>query len=263
MWTVKELGRADEVLDLSDYDRCEEIRKNKTRSKKNHSKFRVQRCSSPGNTVPNLVFLAVSPEEKESWIQVLNAAITRAKNQILDEVTVEDAHLSHLTRDRVKIPQTRRLPTRGHLLAVASSSDGALTLDLIQEYDPPSDPRPPLCACAEASGKSHSLPREVQSPLVGKKSRRPSIEQILTPQDPKDHKDPKNHKDPPMVARLQELIAQKLQDTETMLTEVRGGVGLRGGAEAERILMEATETWSQARDVLQEVKELQDLYRQL
>ena len=154
----------------------------------------------------------------------------------------------------------------------ASSSDGALTLDLIQEDDPPSDTRPPLCACAEASGKSDSLPREVQSPLVGKKSRCASIEQILTPQDhkdPKNHKDPKDHKDPPMVARLQELIVQKLQDTERMLTEVRGGgglrggVGVRGGAEAERILMEATQTWSQARDVLQEVKELQDLYRQL
>lgn len=36
--------------------------------------------------VPNLVFLAVSPEEKESWINVLSAAITRAKNRILDEV---------------------------------------------------------------------------------------------------------------------------------------------------------------------------------
>lgn len=48
---VKELGRADEVLDLSDYERCEEIRKNKSRSKKNHSKFRLQRCSMPGNTV--------------------------------------------------------------------------------------------------------------------------------------------------------------------------------------------------------------------
>ncbi|KAK1895111.1 Pleckstrin like domain containing family O member 1 [Dissostichus eleginoides] len=74
--------------------------------------------------VPNLMFLAVSPEEKESWIQVLNAAITRAKNRILDE--------------------TRRLPTRGHLLAVASSSDGALTLDLIQEDDPSRTPPPPL-----------------------------------------------------------------------------------------------------------------------
>lgn len=36
--------------------------------------------------VPNLVFLAVSPEEKESWINVLNVALTRAKNRILDEV---------------------------------------------------------------------------------------------------------------------------------------------------------------------------------
>ncbi|KAI4790056.1 hypothetical protein KUCAC02_034861 [Chaenocephalus aceratus] len=194
---VKELGRADEVLDLSDYDRCEEIRKNKTRSKKNHSKFRVQRCSSPGNTVPNLVFLAVSPEEKESWIQVLNAAITRAKNQILDEKTLTCSPDSRSS----KVPQTRRLPTRGHLLAVASSSDGALTLDLIQE--PPDG-----------------------GPAAGA-----------------DRPEAAGHGD-----------------------DADGGPGRGGGpggAEAERILMEATETWSQARDVLQEVKELQDLYRQL
>lgn len=48
---VKELGRAEQVLDLSDYERCEDVRKNKSRSKKNHSKFRLLRCSSPGNTV--------------------------------------------------------------------------------------------------------------------------------------------------------------------------------------------------------------------
>lgn len=207
---VKELGRADEVLDLSDYERCEEIRKNKSRSKKNHSKFRLQRCSTPGNTVPNLVFLAVSPEEKESWINVLNGAITRAKNRILDEVTVEDSQLSHLTRDRVKIPHNRRLPTRGHLLAVAStsSSDGMLTLDLIQEEDAlapqgadgvnsfrvdvdksasqlsPDYPRSKTdgalsARTSETSGKSQSLPREVvvvwektgpsQTPQLGKR----------------------------------------------------------------------------------------------
>lgn len=36
--------------------------------------------------VPNLVFLAVSPEEKELWVNALNAAIIKAKNRILDEV---------------------------------------------------------------------------------------------------------------------------------------------------------------------------------
>uniref|UniRef100_A0A4W6DM78 Pleckstrin homology domain containing, family O member 1b n=1 Tax=Lates calcarifer TaxID=8187 RepID=A0A4W6DM78_LATCA len=215
---VKELGRADEVLDLSDYERCEEVRKNKSRSKKNHSKFRLQRCNTPGNTVPNLVFLAVSPEEKESWINTLNAAITRAKNRILDEVTVEDSQLSHLTRDRVKIPHNRRLPTRGHLLAVAStsSSDGMLTLDLIQEEDIPSQgangcmdkshlspdcPRSKTDGAlstrtAEVSGKSQSLPREVavvweqtgpsQTPQPGKqlmtaeKNRCASMDEILS-----------------------------------------------------------------------------------
>lgn len=36
--------------------------------------------------VPNLVFLAVSPEEKESWINALNVAIIKAKNRVLDVV---------------------------------------------------------------------------------------------------------------------------------------------------------------------------------
>ncbi|XP_023154104.1 pleckstrin homology domain-containing family O member 1b [Amphiprion ocellaris] len=320
---VKELGRADEVLDLSDYERCEEIRKNKSRSKKNHSKFRLQRCSSPGNTVPNLVFLAVSPEDKESWISVLNAAITRAKNRILDEVTVEDSQLSHLTRDRVKIPHNRRLPTRGHLLAVAStsSSDGMLTLDLIQEEDTvspqgadgfrvdldkfrltPDCPRSKTdgtlsARTAEASGKSQSLPREVvvvweqtgpaQTPQAGKrlttaeKNRCASMDEILTHSETKTVKNkapsrssassPTGMAAP--ISQLQDLIGQKLEKTEQLLMEVRtdgeGELGkMKSGtdgtrAEAERLLKEAAAAWNQAREVLEEVKELRVLYRQL
>uniref|UniRef100_A0A3Q2VPI4 PH domain-containing protein n=1 Tax=Haplochromis burtoni TaxID=8153 RepID=A0A3Q2VPI4_HAPBU len=86
---------------------------------------------------PNLVFLAVSPEEKESWVNALSIAIIKAKNRVLDEVTIEeDSTLVHPTRDRAKIPYGRRLPTRGHLMAVAStSSHGMLTLDLVAEED--------------------------------------------------------------------------------------------------------------------------------
>ncbi|XP_071324808.1 pleckstrin homology domain-containing family O member 1b isoform X1 [Trachinotus anak] len=326
---VKELGRADEVLDLSDYERCEEIRKNKSRSKKNHSKFRLQRCSMPGNTVPNLVFLAVSPEEKESWINILNVAITRAKNRILDEVTVEDSQLSHLTRDRVKIPHNRRLPTRGHLLAVAStsSSDGMLTLDLIQEEDAlsqganscngfrvdldkshlgPDCPRSKTDGTlstrnGEASGKSQSLPRDVavvweqagpgQTPQPGKsltkaeKNRCASMDEILSHSETK----PAKNKNAAMsrspastptstttpIKQLQELISQKLEKTERLLTEVWGETDGEQGkvkwkepteaaqAEVERLLKEAAAAWSQAREVLEEVKELRVLYRQL
>ncbi|XP_069544480.1 pleckstrin homology domain-containing family O member 1-A isoform X2 [Brachyistius frenatus] len=134
---VKDERRAQEVFDLADYERSEELRKAKSRSKKNHSRFTVLRCRQPGNTVPNLVFLAVSPEEKELWVNALNVAIVKAKNRILDEVTVEeDGALAHPTRDRPKIPHGRRLPTRGHLMAVAStSSHGVLTLDLVAEED--------------------------------------------------------------------------------------------------------------------------------
>ncbi|XP_077950382.1 pleckstrin homology domain-containing family O member 1b isoform X2 [Gasterosteus aculeatus] len=287
---VKELGRSDEVLDLCDYERCEEIRKKKSRSKKNHSKFRLQRRSSPGNTVPNLVFLAVSPEEKESWISILNVSITQAKNRTLDEVTVEDSQLSHLTRDRVKIPQNRRLPTRGHLLAVASSSsDGMLTLDLIQEDDVhphlgPDCPRSKTdgALSAEASGKSQSLPREVawektgQTPQTGKlltpaeKNRCASMDEILAHSEAKGAAREGNAAmSRTSVTRLQELISQKLEETERLLTEVQAEAKERGrgageeSTEAERLLREAEVTWSRARDVLEEVKELRELYRQL
>ncbi|KAM9340401.1 pleckstrin homology domain-containing family O member 1-A [Symphorus nematophorus] len=134
---VKDERKAQEVFDLADYERSEELRKAKSRSKKNHSRFTLLRCRQPGNTAPNLVFLAVSPEEKESWVNALNVAIIKAKNRILDEVTIEeDSALAHPTRDRAKIPHGRRLPTRGHLMAVAStSSHGILTLDLVAEED--------------------------------------------------------------------------------------------------------------------------------
>ncbi|XP_036949741.1 pleckstrin homology domain-containing family O member 1-A isoform X1 [Acanthopagrus latus] len=134
---VRDERKAQEVFDLADYERSEELRKAKSRSKKNHSRFTVLRCRRPGNTVPNLVFLAVSPEEKESWVNAFNVAIIKAKNRILDEVTIEeDSVLVHPTRDRAKIPHGRRLPTRGHLMAVAStSSHGMLTLDLVAEED--------------------------------------------------------------------------------------------------------------------------------
>ncbi|KAM4601246.1 pleckstrin homology domain-containing family O member 1b [Polymixia lowei] len=343
---VKDEKKAHEVVDLSDYERSEELRKSKSRSKKSHSKFTLLRCKTPGNTVPNLVFLAVSPEEKESWISALNTAITRARNRILDEVTVEDNNqLSHLTRDRAKIPHVRRLPTRGHLMAVAStsSSDGMLTLDLIQEEDGSSPQGPDhnfrvnleslshlgsdcprsktdsalsgrTAATAEAAGKSQSLPREtaasweespkrgergdslVRTPQPGKrlttgeKNRCSSMDEILS------HPETRSTKtrtagipgSPPSVPtgtvvpinQLQELISQKLERTQQLLTETRGeaqgeGAGGEQGkgrgkeaaegarAEAERLLREAMSAWGQAREVLEEVKELRALYRQL
>ncbi|CAL8298145.1 unnamed protein product [Gadus morhua 'NCC'] len=176
---VRDDRKAQEVVDLSDYERSEELRKSKSRSKKNHSKFTLLRCKSPGNTLPQnppgagsrthglqLHYMSSSsPEEKESWISAINGAITRAKNSILDEVTVEDdSQLSHLTRDRARIPQPRRLPTRGHLMSVEED-------DPPRAPDPPGPggppplqdrrrPLPPARRRAEASGKSQSLPRE-------------------------------------------------------------------------------------------------------
>ncbi|XP_061123538.1 pleckstrin homology domain-containing family O member 1-A-like isoform X2 [Syngnathus typhle] len=133
---VRDERKSAEVLDLGDYERSEELRRAKSRSKKNHSRFALIRCRRPGNKVPNLLFLAVSPEEKESWVNALNVAIVKAKNKVLDQVTMEQDVLVHPTRDRAKIPHGRRLPTRGHLMTVASSScHGSLTLDLVAEEE--------------------------------------------------------------------------------------------------------------------------------
>ncbi|XP_055083992.1 pleckstrin homology domain-containing family O member 1-like isoform X2 [Periophthalmus magnuspinnatus] len=246
---VKEPGRADEVLDLLDFDHCEEIRKNRSRSKKNHSKFRLLRSSAPGNTV-----------------------------------TVEDAQLAHLTRDRVRIPHTRRLPTRGHLLAVASaSSDGALTLDLIHEEDPGHR--------SQTDRKPHTLPRQVAQGGKSVSSEKSlSLDQI--PRDPSPGPKSKYESKFGSISRLQDLIQEKIHRTEQLLTELRPDLGRnqdqglnqdqsliqdqgltqnqepnqdlpQDQEEARRLLTEARDQWNQAHEVLSQVQELKDLYQRM
>ncbi|XP_013811985.1 pleckstrin homology domain-containing family O member 1 isoform X2 [Apteryx mantelli] len=362
---VKDEKNMQEMFDLSDYEKCEELRKSKSRSKKNHSKFTLAHSRQPGNTAPNLIFLAVSPEEKESWINALNSAITRAKNRILDEVSSEgwtrtplpqqqswvtveeDSYLAHPTRDRAKIQHSRRPPTRGHLMAVASTStsDGMLTLDLIQEEDASPEDH---STCEESfrvdldksvahltagrhrsdsenvkseKGRTGSLPRrEVTSwdrsgqrndsfdkgtmytPQVPKKlslsekNKCASMEEILSRRDSSTHRAVLRRgleaqfasAEPEQLSRIQELVALKLEKTQELLTEVKGyGEGKRKTKdsntsttttsssssssksdserilqESERLLGEASSTWSQAKRVLQEIKELRDLYKQ-
>lgn len=48
---MKNNGKTHEVFDLAQYERSEELRKVKSHSKKNHSKFTLLRCTQPGNKV--------------------------------------------------------------------------------------------------------------------------------------------------------------------------------------------------------------------
>lgn len=48
---VKDERKVQELFDLADYERSEELRKAKSRSKKNHSRFTLLRCKQPGNIV--------------------------------------------------------------------------------------------------------------------------------------------------------------------------------------------------------------------
>ncbi|XP_068109330.1 pleckstrin homology domain-containing family O member 1 [Hyperolius riggenbachi] len=327
---VKDEKHGQEIFDLSDYEKCEELRKSRSRSKKNHSRFSLIRSKQPGNTAPNLIFLAVSPEEKESWINALNSAIVRAKNRILDEVTVEEeSYLAHPTRDRAKIQHSRRPPTRGHLMAVASTStsDGMLTLDLIQEEDASPEEQ---VSCEKSfrvdldksvaqlastrrrsdsenfksleKGKSDNLQAKEQVPWekwgihrdsfgksttytpqvpkrlsYSEKNKCASMEEILSRSDSSGHRPtPKKAPETEKLSRIQELITQKIDKTQELLTEVKEcGEGKKKGKEssgkvdsenalqeAERLLGEASSNWRQARKVLQEIKELKDLYKQ-
>lgn len=127
---------------------------------------------------------------------------------------------------------------------------------------------------AETCGKSQSLPREAaaswETPsekhlATAVKSRCASVDLILM------HPDTKVQvsRSPPAtpINRLQELIGQKLQATERLLAEMQGekGAGPTGGApaEVERLFTEALAAWKQAHEVLEEVKELKELYQQL
>ncbi|XP_053561351.1 pleckstrin homology domain-containing family O member 1 [Bombina bombina] len=322
---VKEEKNGQEVFDLSDYEKCEELRKSKSRSKKNHSRFSLIRSKQPGNTAPNLIFLAVSPEEKESWINALNSAITRAKNRILDEVTVEEeSYLAHPTRDRAKIQHSRRPPTRGHLMAVASTStsDGMLTLDLIQEEEASPEEQ---ASCDQsfrvdldksvaqlASSRRRSDSENLKCPEKGRsenlqgrdhlswdkwgphrdsfgkgttytpqvpkrlsyseKNKCASMEEILSRSDSAAQRStPKKVPESEKLSHIQELIAVKIEKTQELLSEVKDCGDVKKKAkidsestllEAERLLSEASSNWRQARKVLQEIKELRDLYKQ-
>lgn len=155
--------------------------------------------------------------------------------------------------------------------ASSPSSDGTLTLDLIQEEDSGDafgvgveKAASRLSPGLVGSGKSQSLPGEVgalwepppgQPLATAVKNRCASVDLILMPQ---------AGRSPTAtpINKLQELISQKLEATERLLTEARGEEEA-GPTGAERLLEEALEAWNQAQEVLVEVKELRDLYQQL
>uniref|UniRef100_A0A8B9EVM6 PH domain-containing protein n=1 Tax=Amazona collaria TaxID=241587 RepID=A0A8B9EVM6_9PSIT len=122
-----------ETVELESYDKCQELRA----LLKRRNRFILIR--SPGKKVHDIKFQAPTLEEKESWIKALNEGINRGKNKVFDEVKVDESlSLDHVTRDRVKMTQGRRPPTRSHLKEVSSTSDGILRLDLdIVDNGPP------------------------------------------------------------------------------------------------------------------------------
>ncbi|CAL8293089.1 unnamed protein product [Merluccius merluccius] len=255
---VRAERRPGEVLDLVLYDRSEEIRRPRSRSKKDLSRFTLIHCPTSAPTVPNLVFLAVSPEEKESWVNHLNAAIIRAKNHTLDQVTVEeDGGLIHPTRDRVRIPHSRRPPSRAHLLTIIMGCNfqAMLTLDLVEEEDFRVDLEPGpggqevkgrQRSCTDASHlrlssretrvTTGSLPRgserswgkqcpeappTTRTQLAQCRSRCASMDQVLSSRPARMRSEFRAQGGGQGGAPLQSLIAQKMQRAQELLEEMR------------------------------------------
>ncbi|XP_050606310.1 pleckstrin homology domain-containing family O member 1 isoform X2 [Macaca thibetana thibetana] len=212
-------------------------------------------------------------------------------------------------------------------VASTSTSDGMLTLDLIQEEDP-SPEEPTSCAesfrvdldksVAQLAGsrrradsdriqpsadRASSLSRPWEKPDKGatytpqapkkltptEKGRCASLEEILSQRDAAPARTLQlQAEEPPspapphpgQLSRIQDLVARKLEKTQELLAEVQGlGDGKRKAKdpprsppdseseqlllETERLLGEASSNWNQAKRVLQEVRELRDLYRQM
>ncbi|XP_016148155.1 pleckstrin homology domain-containing family O member 2-like [Sinocyclocheilus grahami] len=131
----EELTTCLEKLDLDNYHTCHEL---KSPFKKKHRLVLI-RSPKCGNKVQDVKLQAQTPEEKEAWIKALSEGINKAKNNIFDEVKVDEScSLEHVTRNRPKGNRGRRPPTRIHMKEAANvSSDGILRLDLDGEVTMP------------------------------------------------------------------------------------------------------------------------------
>ncbi|XP_077576464.1 pleckstrin homology domain-containing family O member 1-like isoform X2 [Stigmatopora nigra] len=254
----KEGHGAVEVLDLSHFRSCEDhVQKPKRKSggKKERSKFALQRCHR--QTGVNVVFLASSPEDKEAWINVLNGAIHRAKNKVLDQVTSDEARLHHPTRERARLRHGRRPPSRAHLLAAASRSEGTATSDPTDETGRSADEdggqSPPAPDGALSyDPKWRSLPREAAAESGrSTERRRASAGQIRAS---------------PPEGRLRSLLGPEAARARRLLAEAAARDPARGmrtaeemREEASRLLMEALEVLETAERLLNEAERLREL----
>ncbi|XP_077454631.1 pleckstrin homology domain-containing family O member 1b [Stigmatopora argus] len=283
MLCEKEGHGAGEVLDLSHFRGCDDVKnpKRKSRGKKDRSKFALQRCPATHETGVDVLFLAVSPEDKESWINVLNGAIARAKNKVLDQVTAEEARLHHPTRERARLRHGRRPPSRAHLLAAASWSEGTATPDLTEETEEPASEdggeSPPASDGAlsdPAPGKCRSLPREARAAAAAEsgkslEKRRASAGEIWSDEKRGDASaDEIRSRASSSEGRLRSLLGPEAARARRLLAEATARDPAEGTRtaeemreEASRLLREALEALERAGRLLNEAERLRELCR--
>ncbi|XP_053127770.1 pleckstrin homology domain-containing family O member 2 isoform X2 [Hemicordylus capensis] len=186
-----------ETVELESYEKCQELRA----LLKRRNRFILIR--SPGYKVHDIKFQASNGEEKESWMKALNEGINRGKNRVFDEVKVDDSlSLEHVTRDRAKLGQGRRPPTRYHRKEVAeAASDGILRLDLDV-----TDSGPPNATVGASEAENVPPPKEVFKPPM------PPMKPLMHPtekQTPDSAPEDLEVKKPPMPPSkpLKEIIA--------------------------------------------------------
>ncbi|XP_043934614.1 pleckstrin homology domain-containing family O member 2 [Protopterus annectens] len=105
-----------ETIELEKYDKCLALRG----VLKKKPKLILVRAL--GNKVSDIKLQTHSAEEREEWIKALNEGINKAKNSVFDEVKIDaSCALEHVTRNRAKVSQPRRPPTRYQLKGVTTS----------------------------------------------------------------------------------------------------------------------------------------------
>ncbi|XP_077173644.1 pleckstrin homology domain-containing family O member 2 [Paroedura picta] len=228
MYEDEDEQRCLETVELENYEKCQDLRALLNR------KHRFILIRSPGYKVQDIKFQAGRKEEKESWMKALNEGINRGKNRVFDEVKVDKSLcLEHKTRDRAKMGQGRRPPTRSHLKEAAeTTSDGILRLDL----DVP-DSGPPNTTLVTSDAANASPPKEpVKPPMPPAKPPTEKPNPDSTSEDPE-------AKSPPMPPAENEKETEAPRDP---LSSAEGDVQVEHTEETEvgssgEHLVEATE----------------------
>ncbi|XP_060676569.1 pleckstrin homology domain-containing family O member 1-like isoform X2 [Hemiscyllium ocellatum] len=248
-------------FDLTDYEKCEELRKSKSRSKKSHSKFTLLRNKQPGNTASTstsdgMLTLDLIQEEDPALDRRGTCADGFCSQHKPNyETSTKSCEKGNPVTEKDCSSRVGRLQKRGD----SWQRESATSLDREGGSSPDIPKKLPFaelnkCASEEILSRAGTANRSALR--KGFETQTSNIEQEK-------------------LGQVRELIALKLERTQQLLLEAgrgswkrqdRDSPGVSEGQvtlnDTEWLLSEALSNWNQAKQVLQEVKELRHLCKQ-